>query len=194
MKAAILPVDSAQPVYAVQAMTEAVAQSMAQRRVALVLLAFFAASALILAAIGVYRILSYSVTQRTGEIGIRIALGARTAQFSLLVGTQGMALVLAGLAVGMGGALWLTRWMGSLLFRVSPRDPPIFTAAAVLALVSAAACYLPARRAAKVDPIVALRRECRPMIGRALADTKGLRWKSGPNIGRWRDCLRGDWS
>ena len=160
MKAAILSVDSAQPVYAVQAMTEVVSQSIAQRRVALVLLAFFAASALILAAIGVYGILSYSVTQRTGEIGIRMALGAQAAQVSLLVGTQGMKLVLAGLAIGMGCALWLTRGMGSLLFRVMPRDPLIFMAAAgMLVLVSVAACCLPARRAARVDPVVALRCE-----------------------------------
>ncbi len=158
MKAAILSVDGTQPVYAVQAMTEVVSESIAQRRVALVLLAFFASSALILAAIGVYGIMSYAVTQRTGEIGIRMALGAQASQVSLLVGRQGMALVLAGLAVGIGGALWLTQWMGPLLFHVSPRDPLIFSGAAVtLILVSLVACALPARRAARVDPIVALR-------------------------------------
>ena len=158
MKAAILSVDSTQPVYNVQPMTEVVSQSIAQRRVALVLLAFFAISALVLAAIGVYGIMSYAVTQRTGEIGIRMALGARASEVSMLVGRQGMTLVLAGLGVGIGIALWLTQWMGSLLFRVSPRDPAVFTiAAATLVLVSLAACYLPARRAAQVDPIVALR-------------------------------------
>ena len=160
MKAAILSVDSTQPVYAVQAMTEVVSQSIAQRRVALVLLAFFATSALVLAAIGVYGVMAFSVTQRTGEIGIRMALGARSSQVSLLVGRQGMTLVLAGLVTGIGGAFWLTRWMAPLLFRVSPHDPLIFlTAAVTLVLVSLAACYLPARRAARVHPIEALRCE-----------------------------------
>ena len=160
MKAAILSVDSTQPVYNVQPMTEVVSQSIAQRRVALVLLAFFAISALVLAAIGVYGIMSYAVTQRTGEIGIRMALGARASEVSLLVGRQGMTLVLAGLAAGVAIAVWLTQWMGSLLFRVSPRDPAVFTiAAATLVLVSLVACYLPARRAAQVDPIIALRCE-----------------------------------
>ncbi len=160
MKSAILGVDSTQPVYNVQPMSEVVAQSIAQRRVALVLLAFFAISALILAGIGVYGVMSYSVTQRTGEIGIRMALGARASEVSLLVGRQGMKLVLAGLAAGVGVALCLTQWMGSLLFRVSPRDPVIFTiAAGTLILASLVACYLPARRAARVDPIVALRCE-----------------------------------
>jgi putative ABC transport system permease protein len=160
IKAAVLGVDNTQPVYAVQAMSEVVSASIAQRRVALVLLAFFAASALILAAIGVYGIMSFSVTQRTGEIGIRMALGAQAGQVSLLVGRQGMALVMAGLACGIGAALWLTQWMGSLLFRVNPRDPVTFgCAAGALIVVALAACYLPARRAARVDPIVALRCE-----------------------------------
>jgi predicted permease len=160
MKAAILSVDSTQPVYNVQPMTEVVSQSIAQRRVALVLLAFFAISALVLAAIGVYGIMSYAVTQRTGEIGIRMALGARASEVSMLVGRQGMTLVMAGLAAGVGVAVWLTQWMGSLLFRVSPRDPAVFSiAAGTLVLVSLVACYLPARRAAQVDPIIALRCE-----------------------------------
>jgi putative ABC transport system permease protein len=160
MKAAILSVDSTQPVYNVQPMTEVVSQSIAQRRVALVLLAFFAISALVLAAIGVYGIMSYAVTQRTGEIGIRMALGARASEVSMLVGRQGMTLVMAGLAAGVGVAVWLTQWMGSLLFRVSPRDPAVFSiAAGTLVLVSLVACYLPARRAAQVDPMIALRCE-----------------------------------
>ncbi|MBZ5726555.1 MAG: ABC transporter permease [Acidobacteriia bacterium] len=160
IKAAILAVDRAQPVYAVQPMTEVVSQSIAQRRTALILLAFFAASALLLAAIGVYGVMSYMVTQRTGEIGIRMALGARASQVSFQVERQGMTLVAAGLAVGLGGGLALTRYLAPLLFRVHPRDPAVFGgAAAVLIAVSLAACYLPARRASRVDPMAALRCE-----------------------------------
>ena len=158
MKAAILSVDLAQPVYAVQPMTEVVSKSIAQRRIALVLLAFFAASALLLAAIGVYGVMSYTVTQRTGEIGIRMALGARSSQVALQVERQGMTLVLAGLAIGIAASLALTRYMVALLFRVDPRDPLILgLSAATLIAVSLFACYLPARRASRVDPIVALR-------------------------------------
>jgi len=160
MKAAILGVDRSQPVFAVQAMTEVVADSIAQRRIAFILLAFFAGSALVLASIGVYGIMSYVVTQRTNEIGLRMALGARAGAVALLVGRQGMTLVAAGLAAGLLGSILLTRWMGPLLFRVNARDPLIFAVAAgTLVAVSAAACFIPARRAAMVDPLVALRSE-----------------------------------
>jgi putative ABC transport system permease protein len=160
MKAAVLGVDRSQPVYAVQPMTEVVAKSIAQRKLSLILLAFFAASALVLAAIGVYGVLSYSVTQRTGEIGIRMALGARQSQVLFQVEKQGMALVLMGLAVGLAGAMVFTRFMNSLLFRVHSRDPLTFgIAAGTLIAVSLFACYLPARRAARVDPMTALRSE-----------------------------------
>jgi putative ABC transport system permease protein len=141
-------------------MTEVVADSIAQRRIAFILLGFFAGSALVLASIGVYGIMSYVVAQRTGEIGLRMALGARAPQVMLLVGSQGMALVAAGLAVGLLGSIVLTRWMGPLLFRVNPHDPLIFgIAIGTLVAVSAAACFVPARRAAMVDPLVALRSE-----------------------------------
>jgi putative ABC transport system permease protein len=141
-------------------MTEVVSQSIAQRRFSLVLLAFFAASALFLAALGLYGVMSYSVAQRTGEIGIRMALGAQKAQVLMLVQRQGMALVLMGLAIGVAGALALTPLMTSLLFRVQSTDPITFVlVAAVLIAVSLGACLVPARRAAKVDPIVALRYE-----------------------------------
>ena len=158
MKAAILNRDRSQPVYAVQPMTEVVSQSIAQRRFSLVLLAFFAASALFLAALGLYGVMSYSVAQRTGEIGIRMALGAQKAQVLMLVERQGLRLVLIGLAIGMAGALALTQLMTSLLFHVPATDPVTFVlVAAVLIAVSLAACLAPARRAAQVDPIVALR-------------------------------------
>jgi putative ABC transport system permease protein len=160
MKAAILNVDRAQPVFAVQPMTDIVSQNVAQRRFSLVLLAFFAASALFLAALGLYGVMSYVVTQRTSEIGIRMALGARPAQVLLLVERQGMLLVLAGLTIGIAGGLLLMRLMTSLLFRVSPSDPFALLAGAVtLIAVSVVACYLPARRAARVDPLIALRYE-----------------------------------
>jgi putative ABC transport system permease protein len=160
MRQAILGVDRSQPVFAVQPMTEVVGRSIAQRRVALILLAFFAVSAMLLAAVGVYGVMSYHVAQRTGEIGIRMALGAQAGQVAWQVEREGMGLAAVGLAAGAAGSLVLTRYLGPLLFRVDPRDPAVLAvAAASLALVALAACYLPARRAARVDPIVALRFE-----------------------------------
>ncbi|HEY1497480.1 MAG TPA: ABC transporter permease [Candidatus Solibacter sp.] len=157
---AILTVDRSQPVYAIQPMTDIVSQSIAQRRLSLILLAFFAASALLLAAIGVYGVMSFVVAQRTSEIGIRMALGARAGQVAWHVQRQGMTLVVAGLMIGTTGALVLTRYLSTLLFRVNPRDPLIFgTAAVTLITVSIVACWLPARRASRVDPLTALRNE-----------------------------------
>ena len=158
MHAAIFEVDRSQPVYDMTPMSEIVGKSIAQRRLALVLLAFFGASALALAAIGAYGVMSFVVAQRTGEIGIRMALGAGAWQVAWLVQRQGMALVAAGVVLGTAGAALLTRLMGALLFHVDHRDPLVFAgAAAVLVIVSAMACWLPARRAASVDPLEALR-------------------------------------
>jgi len=160
MRAAILDVDRSQPVYAMEAMPEIVGKSIAQRRLALILLAFFATSAMTLAAIGVYGVMSFVVSQRTGEIGIRMALGADAGQVAWLVERQGMALVAAGLGIGIGGAMLLTRFLGKMLFHVGEHDPLVFGAAATaLVAVSAVACWLPARRASRVDPMTALRRE-----------------------------------
>lgn len=160
MKSAILGVDRTQPVYEVQPMTEIVSQSISQRRFSLVLLAFFALSALFLACLGLYGVMSYVVVHWTPEIGIRMALGARRSQVLFLVERQGMMLVLAGVAIGAAGGSLLTRLMTSLLFHVKPGDPvTLIAGAAVLILVSLLSCYLPARRASRVDPLIALRYE-----------------------------------
>jgi len=160
MKRAILSADRSQPVYLAQPMEAIVSQSVAQRRFSLVLLAFFAASAVFLAALGLYGVMAYAVAQRTSEIGVRMALGAGQSQVLLMVQRQGLILMLAGLAIGVAGALLLTRLMTSLLFRVTPTDPATFAGVAVLlVVVSMVACYLPARRAASVDPLIALRYE-----------------------------------
>ena len=142
-------------------MLEAVAATaVAGRRFTLWLVGFFALTALLLAAIGIYSVLSYLVAQRTHEIGIRMALGAQFRDVLRMVLRQGMALVMFGLGIGIIGALALTRLMKGLLFEVGASDPMTFVlVAALLAIVALIACYLPARRATKVDPMIALRYE-----------------------------------
>jgi len=146
--------------YEVQTMEHRLAASVSPRRFNLLLLASFALLALVLAAVGVYGVISYAVTQRTHEIGIRMALGAHRGHvLSLLLG-RGMSLVAAGIIIGLGGAWALTRVMASLLFGVSATDPLTFAGVAMLlGIVALVACYIPARRAAKTDPMAALRCE-----------------------------------
>ena len=152
--------DPDQPIAAVRPMTEWVAMSAAGARYRTTLLGLFALLAMILAATGIYGVMSYSVAQRTQEIGVRMALGARSTDVLKLVVRQGMIPALIGIVVGLAGALALTRVMSSLLFGVTERDPITFgVVAALLIVVAFIACFGPARRATRVDPLLALRCE-----------------------------------
>ncbi len=148
------------PVFNVLTMEEYISASVAQPRFNTTLLSIFAAVALVLTIIGLYGVMSYSVAQRTNEIGIRMALGAQTRDVIRLIVKQGVRMVLMGLALGIGGALILTRLLSKLLFGVTTKDPATFVAiVALLSFVTLLACYLPAWRATKVDPLEALRCE-----------------------------------
>jgi putative ABC transport system permease protein len=152
--------DKDQPIYNVRTMDDVVANSLGTRRVSMQLFAVFAIAALLLAAIGIYGVMAYSVTQRTQEIGIRMALGAQRSDVLALVIRQGMRLTVIGVVVGVAGAFALTRLMANLLFGVAATDPLTFVVIPLLLLfVAMVACYLPARRASHVDPLDALRYE-----------------------------------
>jgi putative ABC transport system permease protein len=160
VRQAVLDVDPSQPVANIQTLKEIVASSVAQRRFLLSVVGGFAGAALLLAAIGLYGVMAYAVSQRTREIGVRVALGAKNRDVITMVVGQGMRIVAVGLALGLIGAFGLSHLLRGLLFGVNPTDLTTFVAVPlVLLAVTLFACWLPARRAAKVDPMEALRYE-----------------------------------
>ena len=153
-------VDPDQPIYNIRTMHEIRAESVASERLNLTLLSLFAAIALVLAIVGIYGVMSYTVTQRTHEIGIRMAIGAQPRDVFRMVIGQGMTLALIGVGIGLIGAFALTRLMASMLFDIAPTDPVTFAVIAVLlTTVALLACFIPGRRATKVDPVISLRYE-----------------------------------
>jgi len=156
----VLAIDPNQPVYEVKTLEERVAEAVAVSRSLMFLFTAFAGLALLLALVGIYGVVSYSVSQRTREIGIRMALGAQRSHVLKLVMRNGVILALTGIAIGVGGAFALTRFLKTLLFGIAPTDSPTFLIVSLgLFVIAVAACLIPARRATKVDPLVALRCE-----------------------------------
>ena len=160
VRAQIRDVDPDQPLYHVATLQQVLSESLAPRRFNMLLLGIFAGIALALATVGIYGVMAFSVTQRTHEIGIRMALGAHKRDVLKMVVGQGLKLALLGVAIGIVGAFALTRFLSSLLYAVKPTDPLTFISVSlILIAVALLACYIPARRAANVDPMVALRHE-----------------------------------
>ena len=153
-------VDKNLPVFAIQTMEDVLAQWLAPRRFNLLLMSVFAGVALALAAVGIYGVVSYSVSQRTRELGVRMALGGQRRDLLALVIRQGLVLAVTGVVMGLVLSFGLTRWLATLLFGISATDPiTLASVAGLFTLVALFACYLPARRAMKVDSMVALRYE-----------------------------------
>ena len=160
VRAAVTAADPGLPVFSVRTLEELMAERTAERRLSVLLISVFAGVALLLAAVGIYGVMSYAVTQQTQEIGIRMALGAEREHILRMVLKHGTLMSLAGIGIGLVVALGLARLISSLLFQTSAADPPTFSVVPlVLAAVALLACYLPARRATRVDPMVALRHE-----------------------------------
>ena len=158
MRNAIWSADKDQTVAHIDTMDHIVAEAVARQRFSMVLLGVFAALALLLASVGIYGVMSYSVAQRTREIGIRMALGARRTDVLQMTVQQGLKLVGAGMIIGLGAAFFLTRLMATLLYGISATDPITFIGISIVLLaVAILASYVPALRATKVDPITALR-------------------------------------
>jgi len=152
--------DPDQPIYNVRTMDEIRGESVAPQRLNLMLLSIFAGIAFVLAIVGIYGVMSYAVTQRTHEIGIRMAIGAQPRDVFKMILGQGMLLTLIGMVAGLAGAFALTRLMATMLFTIKPTDPLTFAVVAVLLVaVALIACYIPGRRATKVDPVNSLRYE-----------------------------------
>jgi putative ABC transport system permease protein len=153
-------VDPELPVFGAQTLTETVSESLAERRFSMRIVALFALTALLLAGLGIYGVISFIVNERTHEFGIRLALGAQSQNILRMVLRQGLGLAIAGAAVGLVCALIVSHLMAGLLYGVRPTDPLTFAGVAVLLIgVALLACYVPARRAIRVDPLVALRYE-----------------------------------
>jgi len=153
-------VDKDQPIFAIATMNKILSDGVSAPRLTLVLLGLFSALAVILAAIGIYGVISYSVAQRTHEIGVRMTLGAQSVDVLRMVLGQGGKIALVGIVIGIVAAFGLTQLMSGLLFSVSASDPATFAlVVGLFVIVAMFACYIPARRAAKVDPMVALRYE-----------------------------------
>jgi putative ABC transport system permease protein len=153
-------IDPMQPVYNMESLRQALSDSIAPRRFNLFLLGTFSGAALLMAIVGIYGVIAYSVTQRTREIGIRMALGAQRGEVVQMVVRQGMGIALSGIVVGLAAALGLTRLMASLLYDVKPNDPSTFALVAItLAATAGLASWGPALKAALVDPLIALRHE-----------------------------------
>jgi len=160
VRAAVWNVDKDQPVSNVRTMNQVLSDTVSQEKFQTLLLTLFGGLAVLLACIGLYGLISYAVTNRTNEIGLRLALGARHADVLTLILKQGLVITLVGIVIGLSAAFAVTRILAGMLFEISPTDPvTFFGSAALLFVVAVVACYLPARRATKVDPLVALRYE-----------------------------------
>jgi ABC-type antimicrobial peptide transport system permease subunit len=160
LREAVRRVDKNAPIYGVTPLEQRIGTYLAQRRFQTSLLTGFSIVALLMAAVGIYGLIQYSIATRTQEIGIRMAVGAQAGEIFRMVLGEGMKLCLTGLMLGLIGALWLSQAGSSLLFGVTPTDPLTFISVSLLLIaVAAAACCFPARRAMKVEPIVALRQE-----------------------------------
>jgi putative ABC transport system permease protein len=160
VRESIRAIDKEQPVYNIRPMTQLIDDSVAQRRFNMALLGGFALLALVLASIGIYGVMSYSVAQRTREIGVRIALGAQPRDVLRTVLSQALILTVMGLVLGVFGAIALSKFLVTLLFGIKPTDPLTFALVSiVLGTIAIVACFIPARRATKIDPLVALKAE-----------------------------------
>jgi putative ABC transport system permease protein len=156
----VLAIDAEQPIYDASTMVDVVSRSVFLPRISMLLLGAFAASALLLAVVGIYGVVSYTVTQRTRELGVRMALGADARHVLGLVVRQGLSMAVVGTAIGLAGAFALSRWIDALLFGVTATDPATFAVVvSTLLAVATIACYIPAWRATRVDPTTALRAE-----------------------------------
>ena len=160
VRQAVRAVDPSLPAYSLVPLSDVVSESVAPRRFAMLLLGSFAMIALFLAAIGLYGVVSYGVSQRTQEIGVRMAIGAQRSDVLRMVVGDGMKLALVGVALGLVGAVFVARAVSATLFGITPFDPASYlVTVAALLVIAALACYVPARRATRLDPLTALRQE-----------------------------------